>query len=435
MRRSAYLMAVMLSLGVGFFVGSTLQRDAKAREVDQYTRLDTFAQVLSHIERNYVETVDSEKLVLGAVRGLVRALDPHSAYLTVEELKSLRDRTAGQFVGVGIELGVRDASLMIIAPLPGGPAERAGLKAGDVILNVDDVSTKDWGIEDAIKALRGPEGSTVRLGISRKGEPRPLEFILERQLVKLVSVEKSLLEPGYALIAVRSFASNIGFDVRQAYDELVEQNGEALKGLVLDLRGNPGGLLREAVDLSNVFLESGLIVTTEGRGGLELDRHEAKALRSHIETPLVVLINGASASAAEIVAGALQDHKRAVLVGSRSFGKGSVQNIYDLEDGSGLKLTIARYYTPSHRSIQGHGITPDIEAPDIELPLAAQDASLHEADLPGALRGDGTAPESKALGEESSKSEAKAEQALRDYPLSLALNQLKAHHILSGAEQ
>ena len=425
-RRSFWILALLLTFGVGFLAGSTADELAFAKDTsDPYSKLETFAQVLSQVERSYVEEVNQEDLINGAIKGMIQSLDPHSSFLTPSELKELRDRTAGQFVGVGIEVGVRDGAITVIAPLPGGSAEAAGVQTGDIIVSVNGASARSWTLQDAIKAIRGEEGTSVDLEFQRKGEAETLHLLLERKVVQVVSVESELLEPGYGMIAVKSFVRNVGQDVRTQYDTLVEANGgEALKGLILDLRNNPGGLLAEGVDLANIFLESGLIVSTEGRSGLELARHEAQGRSSYIDVPLVVLVNGGSASASGIVAGALQDHHRAVIVGARTFGKGSVQNIYDLEDGSGLKLTIARYFTPAHRSIQGQGITPDIEAADVELPKpAAEPDRTREADLPHALENHTT----------QAKPEAERKE-ITNLPTRTALDQLKAFRILSGKE-
>lgn len=425
------LLLVVLCLGLGFAGGSVLRSGAHAKEgsggADVYARLDTFAQVISQIERSYVEDVAPETLIYGAVKGMVRSLDPHSTFLTPDELERLRSRSEGNFVGIGVEVGVRNGELTVIAPLPGGPAEAAGVQSGDVVIAIDGESTRDWSLNDAVERMRGAEGTKVRLTIERKDVPEAIDVELMRAVVKLISVEHELLETGYGLIRVQSFVRNVGHDVRKSYDALVaESGGGELKGLVLDLRNNPGGLLAEAVDLANVFMENGLIVSTEGRDGFELARHDADPRRAYIDVPLVVLVNGGSASASEIVAGALQDHRRAVIVGTQTFGKGSVQNIYDLEDGSGLKLTIARYFTPAHRSIQGLGIAPDIIAEDVELPEAPVAQRVREADLSGALEGSAGA----ALAPDG----ARQPQRIADLPVHTALDQLKAYRILSGKE-
>jgi len=462
-------------LAIGFGVGSTLRADAVAKDqqADPYARLDTFAQVMAQIDQSYVENVDHDALVYGAIKGMVRSLDPHSSFLTPDELDALRNRTAGQFVGVGLEVGMRDGRITVIAPLPGGPAEAAGVQNGDVITHVDGKPTRDWTLGDAVERLRGKAGTTVKMRVRREGERKPLEFELERAVVDLVSVKQEMLEPGYGLIEVRSFVRNVGHDVRKAYDTLVEENdGEELDGLVLDLRNNPGGLLGEAVDLANVFLERGLIVSTEGRDGFELASHDADSRRAYIHVPLVVLVNGGSASASEIVAGALQDHRRAVIVGTQTFGKGSVQNIYDLEDGSGLKLTIARYYTPSHRGIQGLGISPDIVAQDVQVPEVEPLERVREADLEGALgngdpseTSDGASdgandstsdsggassstpdddneepatpssePGANTGSEDAQDGASERSKRLRQLPVRTALDQLKAYKILSGGD-
>lgn len=426
--RLLWIGALVLTFGGGFLLGVAADDLAFAKgSSDPYSKLETFAQVLSQVERSYVEEVNQEDLINGAIKGMIQSLDPHSSFLTPAELKALRDRTAGQFVGVGIEVGVRDGAITVIAPLPGGSAEAAGVLSGDIIVAVDGASARTWTLQDAIKNIRGEEGTSVDIEVMRQGASETLHFLLERKVVQVVSVESEMLEPGYGIISVKSFVRNVGQDVRTEYDTLVETNGgEALKGLILDLRNNPGGLLAEGVDLANIFLESGLIVSTEGRNGLELARHEAKGRSSYIDAPLVVLVNGGSASASEIVAGALQDHHRAVIVGTRTFGKGSVQNIYDLEDGSGLKLTIARYFTPAHRSIQGQGITPDVEAAEVEIPRPATEPDrTREADLPHAL-------ENPTL---EGQPQIELRKEITNLPTRTALDQLKAYRILSGKAQ
>jgi carboxyl-terminal processing protease len=423
------LAAMLVGLMCGWLLHATASAtEAGAPTPSPYTKLDTFAQVLSQIERAYVEPPDPDQLIYSAIKGMVRHLDPHSAFLTPDELLAMRDRTAGRYVGVGVEIGLRDNQVVIIAPLEGGPAEAAGVQAGDIILAVDGKPATDWDVAKASEHMRGPEGSTLTLRLKRASLPQPVEVTLTRQVVAIVSIKHQLLDPGYGYIAIRSFTQNVHGDLRAAYDDLLRASGGHLRGLILDLRNNPGGLLREAVLVSNAFVGDGLIVSTEGRKGLELGRHEAQSDLAWITCPLVVLVNAGSASASEIVAGALQDHQRAVIVGSQTFGKGSVQNIYDLPDGSGLKLTIARYFTPSHRPIQGQGITPDILAEDLQLPDVAPAASARERDLPNAL----DAPTASEADPTALPDPPAPPWWTRDLPARTALDQLKAFHILSG---
>ena len=435
------LCVIMLSVGVlsGWWLRSSA--DAETRPpANPYAKLNTFAQVLSQIERTYVEDIEGTTLIYGAIKGMVRSLDPHSTFLTPEELSGLRDRTSGQYVGIGVEIGMRDDHVIVVAPVEGGPAERQGVRAGDLFVSVNGKPAYEWDVEEASKHLRGPKGSKVKVKLKHT-DGEVFEIEIERQVVSLISVRQALLEPGYGYVSIASFTKHVSNDLHRAHTTLKAQNnGQPLSGLVLDLRNNPGGLLREAVLVTNAFLDDGLIVSTEGRRGFELARHEARSSRAYVEAPIVVLINAGSASASEIVAGALQDQKRAVIVGVQSFGKGSVQNIYDLEDGSGLKLTVARYFTPGHRSIQGLGITPDVIAEDITLPEVESTERIRESDLPGSLNrpdegddSEGDAPETSATPETKMIMVPLARvDAQRDLPLRTALDQLKAHRILSG---
>lgn len=348
----------MMIIAVLFLVIATgFARESLADSEAVYKGLKTFADVIEMIEKNYVDEVDTEKLVQKAIQGMVSSLDPHSLLLPPEEFEDLQIDTKGKFTGIGISISIRDGFVTVVSPIEGTPAYRAGIKAGDRILKVDGKPVKD--LREAVKKMRGPKGTKVAVTIARKGEPEPIVFNLIRDVIPIQSVRATQLKPGYGYVWVTHFRDQTVKDLKKALKKLEKENG-VLKGLVLDLRDNPGGLLPQAIKMSDLFLSEGDILSIKGR----LKRH-TRAFSAHADDddvtyPLVVLINGGSASASEIVAGALQDNKRAVILGTTSFGKGSVQTVETLRDGYGLKLTIARYYTPKGRSIQAKGIEPDI---------------------------------------------------------------------------
>jgi carboxyl-terminal processing protease len=358
-----------------------------------FARLDTFARVLAYVEANYVEEIDDQKLVWGAAKGMVRTLDPHSDFLTPAELDDMRADTEGQFGGVGVEIDDDAGTVVVVAPIPGSPAARAGLLAGDRIMAVDGKTARSG---EPAASLRGRPGSSVTVLVARKGWDKPRPFTLVREVIHVPSVEARLVDPGYGYVKLRQFQDGTEKELVTALQKLKADSGGKVQGVVLDLRGNPGGLLDEAVLVADTFLESGTIVSTVGRGGRKLDEEKARAPGTWSGFPVVVVVNGGSASASEIVAGALQDHGRALVVGTQTFGKGSVQSIFEFGDGSGLKLTIARYFTPSGRSIQERGITPDIQVEQLD-PVRAKAARIgepetREADLEGHLPNRDPAP-------------------------------------------
>jgi carboxyl-terminal processing protease len=337
--------------------GSHVEADTK----DVYKHIEVFTEVLRQVEKNYVEPQDSQKLIYGAIKGMVQSLDPHSSFMTKEEYVELMTETKGSFSGIGIEITIKDKILTVVSPIEGTPAYEAGIKAGDKIIMVEGQSTQDMSLIEAVKKIRGTEGTKINLTIAREGMDKPLEFSITRGVIPLKSVKGYSLEPEIGYLRISNFQSNTAEDLSSALDEL-EKDGP-LKGLVIDLRNNPGGLLSQAIDVSEIFLDSGVIVSTKGREtahNIQATAHKNQKQRNY---PIIVLVNSGSASAAEIVAGALQDNKKALILGTRTFGKGSVQSILPLSDGSGLRLTTARYYTPSGKSIQSSGITPDIEIP------------------------------------------------------------------------
>jgi carboxyl-terminal processing protease len=345
---------VVVALVFGVVIGKGWERTGHATE--SYEELKTFSEVLSQVQRNYVEETKVKDLVQGAIRGMLSTLDPHSAYMTPEMYKEMQVETKGEFGGVGIQIGVKENRLAVIAPIDGTPAQRAGIKAGDFITKVNDEPTKDLSLMDAVQKMRGPKGTKVNLTIQREGAADPLQFMLVRDTIKIESVKSKVLENiGY--VKLTQFQEATGRDLGKVLKQFKEQK---LQSTILDLRNNPGGLLTAAVEVSEQFLPSGkLVVYTKGRESKK-DEWFAKGKDQMEDSPMIILVNEGSASASEIVAGALQDYGRAVIVGTTSFGKGSVQTILPLGDGSGLRLTTAKYYTPKGRSIQSTGITPDI---------------------------------------------------------------------------
>lgn len=382
--------------------------------------LRMFADVFDRIKQAYVEPVDDRELLEDAIRGMLTGLDPHSAYLEPEAFESLQIHTSGEFGGLGIEVGLEDGFIKVIAPIDDTPAQRAGVKAGDLIMRLDDTPVQGMDLSEAIDLMRGEVGTPIRLTIMRDGRDQPLELEIVRDVIKVRSVRHELLEPGYGYLRVSQFQSHTGEDLVEAIAEM-QQNG-ALKGLVLDLRNNPGGVLQAAVAVSDAFLDEGTIVYTEGRLPNSELRFNASADTAAPDTPLVVLINGGSASASEIVAGALQDHQRALVMGTDSFGKGSVQTVLPLGQERAIKLTTARYFTPGGRSIQAQGIKPDLHVDEAKLTLLAEDGRIKERDLAGHLE--------NAAGEAAPEALPSDGLSARDFQLFEALNLLKAMQIL-----
>ena len=365
-RGKSWVIGPMMVVAVlcGVLIGKGWERTGHATET--YEELKTFSEVLNQVQRHYVDETKTKELVQGAIRGMLSTLDPHSAYMTPEMYKEMQVETKGEFGGVGIQIGVKENRLAVIAPIEGTPAQRAGIKAGDFIVKVNDETTKDLTLMDAVQKMRGPKGTKVNLTIQRDGTPDPLLFTLMRDTIKIESVKSKIIDNlGY--VRLTQFQEATGRDLAKAIKQFREQK---VQGAILDLRNNPGGLLTAAVDVSEQFLPNGkLVVFTKNREGKK-DEWLAKSKDQMDELPMIILVNEGSASASEIVAGALQDWGRAGIVGTTSFGKGSVQTILPLGDGSGLRLTTAKYYTPKGRSIQSTGITPDIV---VKIPAPAKD--------------------------------------------------------------
>jgi len=345
--------------------------------------LRTFADVYNQIRNGYVEEIDDSTLLEYAIQGMLMGLDPHSVYLTKDDFESLQESTSGEFTGLGIEVGMEDGYVNIISPIDGSPAAEAGLQSGDVILKLDDTPVKGLSLNEAIDLMRGPKGSSITLTIGRPGESQPFDVDLVRDTIKVASVRQRWLEPGYGYIRIAQFQSQTGADVTKSLQKLMDD--QELKGLVLDLRNNPGGILRASVDVAGLFLDGGTVVYTEGRLSNSDMNYNAEPADSSDGTPLVVLINSGSASASEIVAGALQDHRRAVVMGTDSFGKGSVQTVLPLSDSRAVKLTTALYFTPKGRSIQAEGIEPDILVERAKVTAYNNSLRITEANLSGHL--------------------------------------------------
>ncbi len=365
-----------------------------------------------------------------AIRGMLSGLDPHSAYLDLGEFKDLREGTSGEFGGLGIEVSMEDGFVKVVAPIDETPAAEAGVKSGDLIIRLDDTPVKGLSLAEAVEIMRGEPGSKIMLTIIREGADKPLKLELTRAIIKVKSVRTETLESGYGYVRISTFQSPTGESLREAINQLKTDNGGKLKGLVLDLRNNPGGVLDAAVEVSDAFLNKGMIVYTEGRIQDSDQKFHAKPGDMLNGAPIVVLVNGGSASASEIVAGALQDHQRAVILGTKTFGKGSVQTVMPLTNDTAVKMTTARYYTPSGRSIQADGIEPDIKLDALQISAAEDNGfqPLREADLSRHLE-NGMLEE---LGEKpSADEEEKQPLALRDYPLSQALNLLKGMSLMS----
>ncbi|MBA3003018.1 MAG: S41 family peptidase [Desulfurivibrio sp.] len=350
-----------ISISIGVALVSLLAWNystVTATTQDTYESLEAFSKVLNLVQENYVEEVDSQKAIEGAIKGMLFTLDPHSSYMKPDDFKELQVETQGSFTGIGIEITMKDNILTVVSPIEGTPAFAKGLKAGDKIVKIGDEQTQDLSLMEAVKRLRGPKGSEVTISIHRKGWADLKEITLIRDIIPIHSVKSKMLEPGYPYIRIINFQAQTTTDFKKALADL-EKEGK-IKGLVIDLRNNPGGLLDQSVKIADIFIDDGVIVSTKGRIKEQNSAFYAHGNGGKYKFPLVVLVNEGSASASEIVAGALQDHKKAVIIGAQTFGKGSVQTIIPMDSGAGLRLTTARYYTPSGRSIQATGITPDV---------------------------------------------------------------------------
>lgn len=382
--RSTLIKSVLVVLAVSsVFLYSTAQ--------ERYTELQNFSKVLNLIQQYYVEEVDTKKLIQGAIKGMLKELDPHTSFMAADVFKEFETETSGEFGGLGIEMSIQNGVLTIISPIEDTPAWIAGVKPGDKVIAIDKKSTKGLSLVEASQYIRGKNGTKVVLKIVRESSPNPIDITITRGQVKIKSVKYTDMEDGYAYVRVTSFIENTAKDLEKVLDKHLDKN-KKIEGLIIDLRRNPGGLLDQAIKMSDLFLADGVIVSTIGRNKKEKEVSMASKKAKYKDCPLIVLVNEYSASASEIVSGALQDNKRALIAGERTFGKGSVQSIVKLPDGSGLKLTVARYYTPKGVSIQAEGIKPDIEIEDIEAEAFAKaivkQKGSREKDIQGHLRGD-----------------------------------------------
>ena len=388
------VVGVLIGVAISINFSAVAQRDGGALPLP-IEELRAFTEVFGRVKTDYVEPVEDKKLITEAINGMLTGLDPHSAYLDQEAFRELQVGTQGEFGGLGIEVGMEDGFVKVVSPIDDSPAARAGVKAGDLIVKLDDSSVKGMTLSDAVKRMRGKPNTNIMLTIVRKGEPKPVIVTLTRAIIKIQSVKSKLIEPGYAYFRVSQFQEQTGESLARAIETLFKQNEGPMKGMVLDLRNDPGGLLNGAVAVSAAFLpQNALVVYTDGRtedARMKLNASPEHYLRGRLKddylkrlppevksVPMVVLVNGGSASASEIVAGALQDHHRAVVMGQQTFGKGSVQTILPLGNSTAIKLTTARYYTPGGRSIQAKGITPDIPLEDA---VSDRGLKLREADL------------------------------------------------------
>ena len=363
-------------------LSSWLARQVSAVGRDAYQNIEAFANVLTMVQKNYVDEVSTDQLIDGAINGMLSSLDPHSAYLTPDLYKELQVDTRGSFGGLGIEITQRNGVLTVVSPIEDTPAFRAGVKSGDQIIKIDNEFTKDMTLLQAVKLMRGPEGTKISLTIRRENAPDWIDLTLKREVIQIKSVKYRVLDPHYGYLRITQFQERTEHDAKNALAALEKETG-GVQGLVLDLRNNPGGLLSQAVKVADLFLDSGLVVYTEGRLDNQAQKFYAHKGNGNADFPMVVLVNGGSASASEIVAGALQDHKRALVLGTQTFGKGSVQTILPLADGdAAIRLTTARYFTPNGRSIQATGITPDI----IMEPTVQQVSAPAPADKPEGIR-------------------------------------------------
>jgi len=417
-----------ISLAIG--IGVHAERTNNGVKTIPIEDIRSLSEVFGKIKDNYVEDVSDKELLENAIRGMMTGLDPHSTYLDKEAFTELRVGTSGEFGGLGIVVGMEDGFVKVISPIDDTPADRAGIKAGDLIIRLDKKPVKGMSLDDAVKIMRGRPGTDIELLIVREGADKPLTIEVTRDKIRVKSVKSKTLEKGFGYVRVSQFQERSSSDLKKAISKLKKENGGKLNGIVLDLRNNPGGLLDSAVEITDIFVKKGGIVSVKGRDDGSNIVHSATPNDMLEGAPIVVLVNGGSASASEIVAGALQDHKRAIIMGQKTFGKGSVQTVVPLGNNTAIKLTTARYYTPSGRSIQAKGIIPDIEIKDLKLTenKVKGVAQIKEADLKGHLENDNKKGKKGAA----SKDEDNGKKLVsEDYALYEALNLLKGLYLIS----
>lgn len=417
---------IMLAIGIGV----RAERSTGQAQSIPVEDIRSLSEVFGKIKDNYVEEVGDKVLLENAIRGMLTGLDPHSSYLDKEAFKELRVGTTGEFGGLGIVVGMEDGFVKVISPIDDTPAQRAGIKAGDLIIRLDGKTVKGMGLDDAVKIMRGRPGTSIELLVVRSGEDKPLSFKVTRDKIRVQSVKSKTLDEGFGYVRVTQFQERSSSDLKKQISKLKKENKGKLKGIVLDLRNNPGGLLDAAVEISDIFITKGTIVSVKGRDDDNKVVHTANPDDMLDSAPVVVLVNGGSASASEIVAGALQDHKRAVIMGNKTFGKGSVQTVVPLGNNTAIKLTTARYYTPSGRSIQAKGIDPDIVIQNLTVAKKKEEhvGQVKEADLKGHLQ---NGDEDEENGGEVSDKKKEANLANEDYALYEALNLLKGLTLMS----
>jgi carboxyl-terminal processing protease len=429
-----YLAIIFISV-ISLPLISYTYQNVFANTEEVYKNIEVFSEVLDKIEKSYVKDTAPKELIYGAIKGLVGTLDPHSLFMSPEEYKELMIETKGRFTGVGIEITIRDNVITVVSPIEGTPAFKAGIRAADQIILIGKKSAKGISIMEAVKLIRGPKGSKVELTIRREGLEKPISFLITRDVIPIRSVRSFFLPSDIGYVRVSNFQGNTGRELSKALEEMVAKR--KLKGLILDLRNNPGGLLSQAIEVADEFLDSGLIVSIKGRDKKEEKSiaHKNRELRKY---PMIVLVNGGSASAAEIVAGALQDNKKALILGTSTFGKGSVQTLFPLSDGSGLRLTTALYYTPSGRSIQASGVEPDIEVafiPPKEKPKVKEHKTIKEKDLEGHIEEQTLEPEKKEENGVSPDEKSRIQERIdNDNQLRRAIQILQSWNIFSKIE-
>lgn len=431
----ALVVALCLS-GLSGSPGSAAAQEpeAPAAEALPVDEIRTFAEVFTKVKKDYVEELGDADLLESAIKGLLEGLDPHSSYLDEEAYLALQEGTTGQFGGLGIEVGMEDGFIKVISPIDDTPAQQAGIQAGDLIIRLDDTPVKGLSLSEAVSRMRGEPGTDITLTIVREGEEKPLKIAITRDLIKVRSVRSRTLAPGFGYLRISHFQIHTAEDARVALQKLKEDNDNELQGLVIDLRNNPGGTLSGAVGVSDLFLNKGLIVYTQGRiedSNLSFHAKPADMLNG---APIVALVNAGSASASEIVAGALQDHQRGVVMGQRTFGKGSVQSVLTISNNAALKLTTALYYTPSGRSIQAEGIEPDIVIDRVKIEAIGGEADIiTEENLNQHLKGEENDEQDEELDEAAVKVRETQTMLEKDYALRQALNVLKGLKILSAS--
>ena len=435
-----FMLLALLSLQLsGIFNLSYAEKiEKKENEIKDQSlpleQLRNFSDIFARIKTDYVEQVSDKELLENAIRGMLAGLDPHSTYLDPEEYKELKIGTTGQFGGLGIQVGIEDGYVKVISPIDDTPAYHAGIKSGDLIIRLDNKPVKNMGLNDAVKVMRGKPGTSIELSVIRKSTDEPIKFKLIRAIIKVKSVKSHLLEPGFGYVRISTFQSKTARHLKDAINKLADENKSSLNGLIVDLRNNPGGVLNAAADVTDLFIDKGKLVYTQGRTDETYFEFTAKPGDVINGSPMIVLINGGSASASEIVAGALQDHKRAVVMGEKSFGKGSVQTIQELRNGGAVKFTTARYFTPNGRSIQAEGIVPDIVIDDMQLSSKRKNGfnQLKESDLTGHISNPNEKSEKSTRKKEENQNDEMAEKLQKDYKIHEALNLLKGMHILSA---